>query len=496
MTRPLSLATALVMAVTPIVALPGAPVAAATTSSLTPSVSLGKSLQVLFAQNLRASATITAPFTGSVRAWEYVSLLDATAGWVKVADAQGEIGWLGGNAVLMRDPDLPYWAQPLYAVSPGSWQMSLYPTRAVGTWLSSAPIRATNSATATIIASVRGGEQLHLVSVPPGEYVPVITQGGTQGWISRYQLMGAPTLARTEEATLTQIAPDRFRLEVHGLIGQIGITNGTFQVALPEEPNRRGNLAVKTGGIERLRWEPTGLIVPLIGQINYTVVDQSPSSLTVELGPVAVSPPPSTTPAPETPKTVIIDPGHGGEEPGALENGLVEKVLTLEMATKVKTQLEAAGLRVVMTRTTDSRCGAPSLYTGLTLYERGRKDLACRAELTAQAQANLFVSIHYNSLTGTTASGTETYYSPASSFIPESQRLAGLLQQEVVKATGLPDRGVRSNDFYVITYTAAPSALVELGFLSHPTDTAVLTQPATKDRVAAALAQGVIRYFE
>lgn len=498
LTRPLSLATALVLAVTPIVLLPAAPVAAATTSSLTPSVSLGKSLLVLFAQNLRASASTTAPFTGSVRAWEYVGLLDATNGWVKVIDAEGEVGWMGGNAVLMRDPDLPYWAQPLYQVSPGSWQMNLYPTRAVGTWISSAPIRATNSGTGTIIASVGSGEQLHLVSIPAGEYVPVITQGGTRGWISRYQLMGAPTLARTEEAALTQVGPERFRLEVHGQIGAIGIANGAFQVALPDEPNRRGNLAVKTAGIERLRWEPTGLVVPLVGQVGYTVIDQTPSSLIVELGPVSVSPPttPETPTGPLAGKTVIVDPGHGGEEPGAVANGLVEKVLTLEMATKLSAQLQAAGARVVMTRTTDDRCGTSALYTGLTLYERGRKDLACRAELTAQEKANLFISIHYNALDGTTASGTETYYSPTSNYIPDSKRLAGLLQAEVVRAAGLYDRGVRSDDFYVITNTAAPSALVELGFLTSTSDMAVLTQPAIKDRVAAGLAQGVIRYFE
>lgn len=490
------------LAITPIVTLPGAPVAAATTSPLTPSVSLGKTIITRFAQNLRASASTTAETTGSVRAWESVSLLDATAGWVKVATAQGQIGWLGGNAVSMSDPDLPFWAEPIYAVSPASWQMSLYPTRAVGSWVPSAPVRATNSPTATIIGSVRGGDQLHLASIPAGEFVPILTQGGAPGWISRYQLMGAPTLPRTEEALLTQVAPDRFRLVVHGLIGTFGITNGTFQVALPAEPNRRGNLAVKTAGIERLRWEPTGLVVPLTGQIGYTVINQTASSLTVELGPVLVSPPEPTTPPTEQPKgplagkTVIIDPGHGGEDPGTYGNGLVEEVLTLDLANRVTAKLEAQGARIVMTRTTDDRCGSPTIYTGLTLYERSRKDLACRAELTAQEKANLFLSIHYNALAGTAASGTETYYSPTSQYIPQSMRFAGLLQVEVVKATGLPDRGVRSDDFYVITNTDAPSALVEIGFLTNATDAAILAQSATKERVATALAQGVIRYFE
>lgn len=520
--KPLSLATALLLAAaTPIVIQSGAPVAAATTTTtttaLTPSASLGKSLITIYAQNLRASASAEAAVTGAVRAWESVGLLDATAGWVKVVDRDGEVGWLRGNAVKMTDPDLPYWAAPLYELFPGSWKMGIYPTRAAGNWLASAPIRATNSATATIINSVRGGDQLHLIAIPAGEFVPVITQGGTQGWISRYQLMGAPTLARTEEVSLTQIAPDRFRLELHGQIGAVGITNGAFQVALPDEPNRRGNLAVKTAGVDRLRFEPSGLVVPLTGEIGYKVIDQSPSHLIVELGPKSTATPPSTTPPttitpptttpptttePEAPKgplsgkTVILDPGHGGEDPGTAGNGLTEKLLTLEMAKKVTTQLEAAGARVVMTRTTDYRCGTPAIYAGMDLYQRGRQDLACRSDLTAQEKANLFLSIHYNSLAGTTASGTETYYSPASKYLPESKRFAGLIQAEVVKAAGLIDRGVRSNDFYVITYTEAPSALVELGFLTSSTDAGVLAQPATKERVATALAQGVIRYFE
>jgi N-acetylmuramoyl-L-alanine amidase len=508
LTKSVSLATALLVAATPGTLLPAAPAAAATTTTtLTPSVSLGKVITARFAQNLRADASSSAAVVGAVRAWESLGLRDSKNGWLKVVNGQGQIGWLNGAAVTIRDPDLPYWAMPFYQMKPGFWSMSLYPTRTVGTWLLSAPIRASASPTAPIVTTVQGGEQLHLLSIPAGEYVPVITQGEIQGWISRYQLMGAPTLPRTEEAILTQIAPDRFRLEVRGPIGTVGIAGGALQVGLPTEPNRRGNLAVKTAGIERLRWEPSGLVVPLTGQIGYTVISQTATNLVLELGPVAVSPPEPPTPPAPTPqppkgpldgKTIIVDPGHGGEDPGTSGNGLVEKILTLDMAQRVAAKLEAQGARVVLTRTSDARCGSDALYSGLTLYERGRADLACRADLAAKEKANLFLSIHYNSLPGTTASGTETYYSHLPKYVPmePSIRLAGLLQEEVVKAVGLPDRGVQYDDFYVITYNSVPSALVEMGFISNAQDMAVLTQATVKEKAAAALAQGVNRYFQ
>lgn len=480
-----------------------APAQAATTAPDLPASSgLGKTLIVRWSQTLRVAPNASATAAGTVRAGESLRLLDSTAGWLKVANPRGEIGWISGNDLRISDPDLPYWAKPIYQVTPGYWRASLFPTRAVGSWVQSSPIRASASPTAPILAYAKGGQTLRLLWIPAGEYVPVLTENEVQGWISRYDLMMSSTLPRTEEALLTQVASDRMRLEVRGNIGTFGIVNGAFQVALPATADRRGNLAVKTAGVERLRWEPSGLVVPLTAKLSVTVISQTATNLVVELGPVAVAPPnpdPDPSPAPSLPlsgRTVVLDPGHGGEDPGAIGNGLTEKLLTWDLAQRTKTQLEAGGARVVLTRTGDARCGNETLYTGQTLYERSRTDLACRAAVPGQEKADLYLSIHYNTLPGTTAQGAETYYSFATKPLAESKRFATLIQQSLVAGTGLTDRGVKSDDFYVITYASAPSALVEIGFLSSPTEAAFLNQTATKEKAAAALAKGITAYFE
>ena len=182
----------------------------------------------------------------------------------------------------------------------------------------------------------------------------------------------------------------------------------------------------------------------------------------------------SLTPRRPRPSSVIIDPGHGGTDPGAIgPTGLHEADVTLAIAQRTKALLLRQGVPVALTRTDDS-----------TVPLEERPDLAQRYG------GVVFVSIHANASRDPAVSGTETYY-----WKPESQPLAALVQSELVKALGEPDRGIRTADFYVLVNTPMPAVLVEVAFITNPREEGMLRDPAVQERAAAAIARAVVRFL-
>src|SRR5690625_3023382 len=179
-------------------------------------------------------------------------------------------------------------------------------------------------------------------------------------------------------------------------------------------------------------------------------------------------------------KTVVIDAGHGGSDPGASGNGLYEKELTLEIAQKVKKLLQSAGFKVIMTRSND---------TYVSLEER--------SSIANNSNADIFVSIHINAGGGT---GIETYW--YGKHEPEkSKALATALQEEVIKGTNSVDRGVKGSidgkkgNFHVIRETEVPSALIELGFIDNKNDAEKLKQTSFKEKIVKGIVDGIKKFF-
>ncbi|WP_438351158.1 N-acetylmuramoyl-L-alanine amidase [Paenibacillus sp. FA6] len=175
-------------------------------------------------------------------------------------------------------------------------------------------------------------------------------------------------------------------------------------------------------------------------------------------------------------KVVVIDPGHGGSDPGASSvTKKREKDFNLSVGLKVQAiLLKEPNIDVVMTRESD-------VYP--TLSER--------ALLANQIKADVFVSIHGNSNTSSSPNGTETYYYKRS----ESKELATIIHKYVIKATGLKDRGVKNENFHVIRETTMAASLVEVGFLSNSIDEAVLFTDDLQNRVAQAIVDGIKEYL-
>jgi len=194
--------------------------------------------------------------------------------------------------------------------------------------------------------------------------------------------------------------------------------------------------------------------------------------------------------------TIYIDPGHGGEDPGASYGGVQEKNLALSVANKLKANLIQLGYQVLMTRTAD--------------YNVDFKTE--RSKMTNQSNADLFISIHFNS-TGSdssNATGIETYwyqydpeYQPKINAamhndptrLAESEILANQVQTSLISGTGAVNRGVRRDTFAVLRETAIPAILVELGFMNNPSDLQKIKQDSYQTKLANALAQGIDNWY-
>ncbi|MGC1320878.1 MAG: N-acetylmuramoyl-L-alanine amidase [Candidatus Udaeobacter sp.] len=194
---------------------------------------------------------------------------------------------------------------------------------------------------------------------------------------------------------------------------------------------------------------------------------------------------------------VVLDPGHGGQDSGAMCGGVMEKDLTLDVARRVDRLLDSEGLATSMTRLGDS-------YVSL----------ADRAAFGNRAKESIFISIHFNEDNKPVASGVETYYAahqinsgstfaswlpffsrpPSNLPKPESQSLAGFIQEAMVARTRSVDRGTQAKQFFVIANVTSPAVLIEGGFITNKDELSKLASEDYRDQLAAAVADGVLRY--
>ncbi len=171
---------------------------------------------------------------------------------------------------------------------------------------------------------------------------------------------------------------------------------------------------------------------------------------------------------------VALDAGHGGRDMGATgPTGLLEKDIVLDIAQRVRELLVRGGVRVVMTRETDTYVELPD-----------------RPRAARQQGATVFVSIHANASTRSAIAGSETYY-----LYPQSQQLAQMIQDELGRIAGLANRGIKTANFLVLRENDAPAVLVEVAYLSNPDDEVRLRALAFRQRLAEAIVRGVQRFL-
>ncbi len=398
------------------------------------------------------------------------------------------------------------------------------------------PVASTPTPSAPSIPSappIRGGGTLTPPRGGSSTPTPLPTGGGAEG--TSYQVI-VPSSSTLVQARVRQVASDAFMTNVGG--------NRVIQAGLFQERDRANQLVAQLSGqginsqiIEGARATTPGSLPgsspssPTASQGDYLVVvadsgsdtrdrvnavepgafrTRSNGQAVVQAGrfrdqglaqqlqqrlaaaglsariiesaatPVASVPRPST-PSPSGPRpqqgqlTVVLDPGHGGGDPGAIGiGGLREKDINLTIARRVQATLAAQGINALLTRSDDSEV-----------------ELEPRVVFADRANADVFVSIHANSisLSRPDVSGLETYY------YSSGQRLAQSIHNSIVQRTTLDDRGVRTARFYVLVHTSMPAVLVETGFVTGSEDAARFRDPQAVDTLADAIAAGILQYL-
>jgi N-acetylmuramoyl-L-alanine amidase len=167
----------------------------------------------------------------------------------------------------------------------------------------------------------------------------------------------------------------------------------------------------------------------------------------------------------------------------------VEKEIALRIALYLRDYLQEAGALVIMTREDDTDLASPDTSR---LRRRKTEDLMRRVELVKEKNADVLISIHLNSIPTPRWSGAQTFYNPVRE---ENRRLAVLIQSELKRQLGNTDRlAKQKGDVYILKESPVPTALVEVGFLSHPGEAAMLATESYQKKVAAAIYSGMIRY--
>ena len=213
---------------------------------------------------------------------------------------------------------------------------------------------------------------------------------------------------------------------------------------------------------------------------------------TVETPPSVTTPSGTTTEPAFTPglkgKIIALDAGHGGSDTGAIgPTGVTEKGVTLRVAKALQKLLQAEGATVLMTRTTDTEV-SPKKANASDVEE-----LQARCDVGNDGNADIFISMHMDSFTNSTPSGTTGYYYTKGS--KASQRLAQYVSEGVVTALGTGNRGTKSCNFYVVKHTDMPATLVEMAFISNDKEEKLMNSEAGINRAAEGILNGLRRFF-
>lgn len=239
--------------------------------------------------------------------------------------------------------------------------------------------------------------------------------------------------------------------------------------------------------------------IPNLTEVSYSLFNNDPAQvrIVIELNNISsvhynqqyidgkfildlnINDPISATPASGSgKKIVVIDPGHGGSDPGTTSiTNKYEKNFNLALALKVQAiLLQEPEIEVVMTRETD-------------VYPTRSE----RVKLANDLNADVFVSIHGNSvLTSPQTTGTETFYYQRSS----SEELANIVHKHLVEAMGLTDRGVKNGSLQVVRETKMPAILLEVGFLSNKSDEEAMMSESVQTEAAQAIVDGIKEYLK
>ncbi|GAA0425066.1 N-acetylmuramoyl-L-alanine amidase CwlD [Agaribacter marinus] len=189
-------------------------------------------------------------------------------------------------------------------------------------------------------------------------------------------------------------------------------------------------------------------------------------------------------------KTIVIDPGHGGPDGGAVgKDDTLEKDISLEVSKKLQKYLQQSGALVYLTREEDKDLAAEDTKG---LARRKSEDIRKRLAFIKDKEADFFITMHLNALPSSRWSGAQTFYFPG---MDENKHLAKMIQSEIIRNLENTNRTpLPINSVYLLKHAEVPGALVEIGFLSNERELELLKDRNYQLKMAASIYEGILRY--
>lgn len=196
-----------------------------------------------------------------------------------------------------------------------------------------------------------------------------------------------------------------------------------------------------------------------------------------------------TDTSPSSNYVVVIDAGHGGPDPGSIgyKTKIYEATLNLKISKMLKEKLESAGIKVSMTRETDE---ALAEGRGKAFKKR---DMEMRKEIIKNLRPNMVVSIHQNSFTNHSLHGAQVFYDKTSEI---SRQIADFIQIEFQKSLTDANKCISPGDYYMLKCTAAPSVIIECGFLSNEKEETLLQDETYQQKIVDAIYFGIVNFLQ
>ena len=187
--------------------------------------------------------------------------------------------------------------------------------------------------------------------------------------------------------------------------------------------------------------------------------------------------------------TIVIDAGHGGQDPGAVEGNVREADINLDIAQRLRDKLTSKGFNVVMTRETDD-----GLYLGGHDKWEKTEDMKARKSIVTSSGASMLLSIHQNFFSDRSACGAQVFFNGSN---PENEKLAQIVQTKLAEVARKENTRaiVRKDELFILKNNEMPSILIECGFISNEEERTILCNEDYKDELAEAIYEGVCEYL-
>lgn len=185
---------------------------------------------------------------------------------------------------------------------------------------------------------------------------------------------------------------------------------------------------------------------------------------------------------------IVVNAGHGGNDPGKVgKNNIIEADINLAIALKLEVALKEKVCQVIMTRTDSNNLSKPEASNKKT------SDMKERIRIMEEAHPEIILSIHQNSYGDSQVKGAQVFYHSQSK---EGEKLAKALQDALVNNVDASNKrkSKEGDDYYLLRKSTAPAVIIECGFLSNPTETALLVDDGYQEKIADAIIQGILNY--